>query len=307
MQTPFFYISNPNIFLSVLLLKLHFFIPDKIYLKWMFRLNVGYKLDLNNPRSFNEKLQWLKLYDRKKIYTKLVDKYEVKKYVAQLIGEEYIIPTLGVWENVDLIDWDSLPKQFVLKTTHGSGGTSVVICKDKESFDRDSAIKLLNHSMKYSDTWAHYKEWPYKGVKRKIIAEQFLTIDGSVPEDYKIHNFNGEPKFILVCRNRFGGIGMSDDFYNVEWEHMDLSRPGKPHSGGVSKPQNLPLMLELSKKLSQNIPFVRTDFYSIGDKVYFGEMTFYPASGMVPFVPENMDYVIGEWLHLPLYEDDDQK
>lgn len=305
MQSPIFYLKNPRIFLSVVLIVLSKWIPEHLYLKLMFRLNVGYKLNLKNPKSFNEKLQWLKLYDRKKIYTKFVDKYEVKKYVAQLIGEEYIIPTLGVWESADMIDWDSLPTQFVLKTTHGSGGSSVVICTDKESFDRDQAVKLLNHSIKYSDTWNHYKEWPYKDIKRRIIAEPFLTIDGCVPEDYKIHNFNGDPKFILVCRNRFKEGGMSDDFYNLEWEHMDLSRPGKPHPGDVPKPHNLHLMLELSKKLSQNIPFVRTDFYSVGEKVYFGEITFYPASGMVPFVPENMDYVIGEWLQLPLSKEND--
>lgn len=299
MQSPLFYLKNKNIFISIILLRLSSILPEKIYLKWMFKLNVGYPLNLDNPKSFNEKLNWLKLYDRDINYTSMVDKYLVKKFVSSIIGPEYIIPTLGLWDKPEDIEWDKLPSQFVLKTTHGSGGKGIVICKNKQSFDKRAAIKILSNSLNKSDTYKYYKEWPYKNIKRRIIAEQFLSVDGTVPEDYKIHNFNGIPKFVLVCRDRYKESKMIDDFYTDKWEHMDLCRQGKPHPGGVPKPEKLELMLELSKKLAANIPFVRTDFYVVNGRVFFGEMTFYPASGMVPFVPESMDYEIGSWLKLP--------
>lgn len=302
MQTPFFYIKHFNILLSIIILKLHWLIAEKLYLKMLFRLNVGYCLNLKNPKTFNEKLQWLKLYDRNPNYTQLVDKYEVKNYIANLIGEKYIIPTLGVWETAEQIDWESLPNQFVLKTTHGSGGSSVVICKDKSTFDKESAISLLNNSLKNSNTWAHYREWPYKNIKRRVIAERFLNENGRIPNDYKIHNFNGEPKFILVCRNRFQSSGMIDDFYTTDWKHIDVKRPGKDNPGGVTKPIELDEILRLSKILSKNIPFARTDFYTLNGNIYFGEITFYPASGLSPFEPKEFDYLFGDYLKLKTFK-----
>ena len=265
-----------------------------------FRLEMGQKLDLDNPKTFNEKLQWLKLYNRKPEYTSMVDKYAVKEYVANIIGREHIIPTLGVWNSVDEIDWDVLPNQFVLKTTHGGGGGGVAICKDKATFDRAKAMKTLQKSLD-NDIYWNYREWPYKDVPKRIIAERFMSNNGKDLEDYKIHCFNGEPKFILVCSNRYGKGAMIDDFYSPDWELMDVRRPGHPKSERASKtPQQLKQMLELSRVLSKNIPFLRVDFYIINNQIYFGELTFFPASGMSKFEPQDWDYKFGEWLVLPL-------
>lgn len=271
---------------------------DKKFLKMKFRLEMGQKLDLENPKTFNEKLQWLKLYNRKPEYTTMVDKYAVKEYVTSIIGREHIIPTLGVWNSVDEIDWDSLPNQFVLKTTHGGGGGGVAICKDKSSFDKAKARKILQKSLD-GDIYWNYREWPYKDVPKRIIAEQFMSNNGKDLEDYKIHCFNGEPKFILVCSNRYGKGAMIDDFYSPDWELMDVRRPGHPKSEKASKaPEQLKQMLELSRILSKEIPFLRTDFYIIQDKIYFGELTFFPASGMSKFEPEEWDYTFGNYLKL---------
>lgn len=272
--------------------------PDKLFLKLKFRLMMGEKLDLNNPKTFNQKLQWLKLYNRKPEYTTMVDKYAVKEYVANIIGVEHIIPTLGVWNSTDEIDWNALPNQFVLKTTHGGGGCDVIICKDKARFDKEAAKEKLNKSLK-SDIYWNFREWPYKNVPKRIIAEKFMTNNGKDLEDYKIHCFNGEPKFILVCSNRYGGGAMIDDFYTPEWELMDVRRPGHPKSEKASKaPELLQQMLELSRILSKEIPFLRTDFYIIDNKIYFGELTFFPASGMSKYQPEEWDLHFGEMLKL---------
>lgn len=272
--------------------------PDKLFLKLKFRLMMGEKLDLNNPKTFNQKLQWLKLYNRKPEYTTMVDKYAVKEYVANIIGVEHIIPTLGVWNNTDEIDWNALPDQFVLKTTHGGGGGGIVICKDKATFDKDRAKEILNKSFR-GDIYKIFKEWPYKNVPKRIIAEKFMTNNGKELEDYKIHCFNGEPQFILVCSNRYGNGAMIDDFYSPNWELMEVRRPGHPQSEKASKaPEQLEQMLELSRILSKDIPFLRTDFYIIDDNIYFGELTFFPASGMSKFEPKEWDNTFGELLNI---------
>lgn len=271
---------------------------DEVFLKLKFRLIMGENLDLSNPKTFNQKLQWLKLYNRKPVYTTMVDKYAVKEFVANIIGEEHIIPTLGVWESVDEIDWEALPNQFVLKTTHGGGGCDVIICKDKTNFDRVAAKEKLNISLK-SDIYYNFREWPYKNVPKRIIAEKFMTNNGRDLEDYKIHCFNEEPKFILVCSNRYDKDAMIDDFYSPNWELMDVRRPGHPKSEQASKkPELLQQMLELSKKLSKDVPFLRTDFYIINNQIYFGELTFFPASGMSKFEPQEWDYIFGNYLKL---------
>lgn len=272
--------------------------PDKLYLQLRFFFEFGNKLNLKTPKTFNEKLQWLKLYNRKPNYTTMVDKYAVKDYVANIIGEEHIIPTLGVWNNVDEIDWEALPNQFVLKTTHGGGGGGVVICKNKAEFDRNKACKILKKSMN-GNIYITQREWPYKNVPRRIIAEQFMCNNGKDLEDYKIHCFNGEPKFILVCSNRYGSGAMVDDFYTPEWDLMDVRRPGHPKSEKASQaPEQLEQMLELSRILSKDIPFLRTDFYIIQSKIYFGELTFFPASGMSKFEPQEWDVTFGSYLKL---------
>lgn len=272
---------------------------DETFLKIKFRLEMGQPLNLKSPKTFNEKLQWLKLYNRKPEYTTMVDKFAVKEYVANIIGEEHIIPTLGIWNSFDEIDFSSLPNQFVLKTTHGGGGGGVVICKDKNTFDKQKAKKVLQKSLN-SDIYWNYREWPYKDVPKRIIAEQFMSNNGKDLEDYKIHNFNGKPKFILVCSNRYGNSAMIDDFYTPEWDLLDLKRPSHPNSATPAKaPSKLKEMLELSEILSKDIPFFRTDFYIINNKVYFGELTFFPASGMSKFEPEEWDNILGTWIQLP--------
>ncbi|MDD6518596.1 MAG: ATP-grasp fold amidoligase family protein [Oribacterium sp.] len=432
---------------------LYNFLSDEAFLKKMFSIYMGYELNLENPRTFNEKLQWLKLNDRKSIYTTMVDKYTVKNYVASIIGEEYIIPTLGVWDKFDDIDFDALPNQFVLKCTHDSGG--LVICKDKSKLDKNAARKKLNRSLK-TNYYYRFREWPYKNVTPRIIAEKYMedhstselrdykffcfggmakcykvdfdrfvehranyfSADGKLmkigeeicppdfnkeipapenlekmkelaeklsatqpflradfydvnghvyfgeltfypasgfgkfifdgndellgswiklPEksemggyyliykdvlcvlntrainlekdisnsshglaDYKIHSFNGVPKVILVCRDRFSDLGLTEDFFDQNWTHLDVQREMHPNSDTeIEKPRELDKMLELAEKLSKDIPFLRSDFYTIDGKVYFGELTFYPASGFEGFQPASFDRKLGDWVVLP--------
>lgn len=272
---------------------------DKTYIKIMYYHRMGRKLNLDAPTTFNEKLQWLKLYDRNPLYTTMVDKYDAKNYVASIIGEQYIIPTIGVWDSPEDIDWDSLPSQFVLKVTHDSGG--LIICKDKSKLNIDDARKKLVASLK-RNYYLHSREWPYKDLKRRIIAEVYMEDNESAElRDFKIHNFNGEPKFTLVCRDRYSASGLTEDFYSEDWKRMSVRRPKHPNAKTlIPKPVELDEMYRLAKMLSNNVPFLRTDFYIVNHKVYFGELTFFPASGMTPFVPEKWDEIFGQWLKLPL-------
>ena len=275
-------------------------LPDKMHVKLYYLFSIGKRLNLRNPQTFNEKLNWLKLYDHNPLYTILVDKNAVKPWVAERIGMQYVIPTLGVWEKFNDINFDSLPSKFVLKTTHGGGNVGVVVCKDKNSFNVNAAKKKIEHSMGISGYEKH-REWPYKNVKRKIIAEQLLEdSQNDSLIDYKIHVFNGIPKFILVCKGRENKATMTDDFYDVDWNLIECKRPGHLNSQNpLPRPRQLDKLLELSKTLSSEIPFVRVDFYIVNDNIYFGEMTFFPAGGVKPFEPEVWDEVFGSWLNLP--------
>lgn len=272
--------------------------PDAEYLTKMLCAYTGVKADLDHPETFNEKLQWLKLHDRNPDYTVMVDKFKVRDYIAQTIGEEYLIPLLGAWDDPDEIDFDTLPEQFVLKCNHNSG-FGMCICKDKAALDRDKVKAELQKGLA-QDYYLSGREWPYKEVPRKIIAEKFMSDGENELADYKFHNFNGIPKLILVCRDRFQPTGLTEDFFDEKWNHLELSRPNIPCSKNpLLKPKELDLMLELSAKLSQDIPFLRTDFYVIEGRVYFGELTFFPASGFAPFVPAKWDAILGSWLTLP--------
>ena len=284
-------------------------LPDADYLKLLYRFKMGHRLELKNPQTFTEKLQWLKLYNRKPEYTKMVDKYAVKEYVANIIGEEYIIPTLGVWDKPEDIDWDSLPNQFVLKTTHGGGGGGVVICKDKTTFDKTTAIAKLKKSMA-SDIYSGLREWPYKNVLKRIIAEKFMAPEKSpAPNDlpdYKFFCFNGEPKYCQVIRDRH--TKETIDFYDMDWNHQEFvgllpqSNIADSISNGltsVARPKNLEEMKEICRKLADSKTFVRVDLYVIDDKSYFGELTLYPASGMGVFTPEEWNGKLGDLLTLP--------
>ena len=297
------YLSNPlRIFLKPWICLAPYIKSDELFLRGRYLFQMGKPLHLNPPRTFNEKLQWLKLHDRRPEYTIMVDKYAVKEYVAKTIGEQYVVPLLAVWDSVDDIDISNLPNQFVLKTTNGGGGSSVVICKDKGLFDIETAKDKLrwdNNSSK-GDFYVRAREWPYKNVPYRVIAEKYLDSGSEGLTDYKIHSFNGIPKVILTCCERFSKKGLAEDFYSDKWTHLELSRPQTRHSEKqIEQPETLQEMLSLSKKLSERIPFVRTDFYTVGGRVYFGEMTFYPATGMKPFVPAEWDKKLGEWIELP--------
>lgn len=272
-------------------------LPDKLYVCIAYRVRVGKKLNLKNPQTFNEKLQWLKLYDRNPIYTTMVDKYEAKKYVAECIGEQYIIPTLGVWEQFDDIDFDALPKQFVLKCTHDSGG--VVICRDREKLDIEAARKKIEKSLKRNYYWSG-REWPYKNIKPRIIAEQYME-DGVTQElrDYKVFCFDGIPKVIQVDFGRF--TNHERNLYSTQWEYLGFTSlyPTNPEVV-IPKPESLDEMLDLAAKLSNGIPHIRVDMYVVNNKIYFGELTLYHGGGTEKYTPSEWDKRLGDWLVLPL-------
>ena len=273
-------------------------VPDDVYLRIKHRVYFGEKLDLENPKTFNQKINWLKLYDRKPEYTRMVDKFLVKEYVASKIGEQYIVPTLEVWDNYDDIDWDSLPSQFVIKNTKGGGSTGVVICKDKNKFNINQAIKDLKKAEKI-DIYGFSREWPYKDVKRRLIAEKYLVDEsGEQLKDYKIFCFNGEPKFVEVDYDRFTDHKLN--VYDLEWNFIDFYMSSRNDKNRIiKKPVQLKKMIEFAKILSENIPFIRVDFYSIGDKIYFSELTLYPGAGEIDFHPVEYDRILGDMLELP--------
>lgn len=271
---------------------------DETYLKVRFCLLTGKKLDLRNPQTFSEKLQWLKLYDRRPEYTKMVDKYAVKDYVAGIIGDEYVIPTLGVWDRPEDIEWEKLPNQFVLKTTHGGGSLGVVICKDKTVFNREDAIKRLKKNMKGSD-WRIQMEWPYKNVPRRIIAEKYIepAPDMNDLTDYKFFCFGGEPKYCQVIQDR--SATETIDFYDIDWHHQDfigLNPAAIRSSIEQPKPINLNEQVSVARQLSKGIPFSRIDLYSCQGKVYFGEITLYPMGGFGSFNPPVWNKILGDYL-----------
>lgn len=291
------YIKHPGIAGYRLLQQYFTWLPDKLYIMLVYRFKMGYWLDLKNPRTFNEKIQWLKLYNRRPEYTKMVDKYAVKDYVTSVIGEEYIIPTLGVWDSPEDIEWDNLPRQFVLKTTHGGGSSGVVICKDKNTFDRQKATMKLQRSMK-QDIYRYFKEWPYKNVPRRIIAEKYIDSGQNDLPDYKFFCFDGEVKALFVGTERQTG-NVKFDYFDAEFNHLDLVQVHPMSGKDLRKPLNFDLMKQLAGQLSKGIPQVRIDFYDVNGRIFFGEMTFYHHGGIVPFHPKEWDYSFGAWIKLP--------
>ncbi len=293
------YIKKPlNVLLYLMNKNFFKWIPDKKYIKIKYKLEMNKKLNLQNPQMFNEKLQWLKLYDRNPAYTKMVDKYEAKKYVADIIGREYIIPTLGVWEKFEDIDFSKLPNQFVLKCTHDSGG--LVICRDKSKLNMKEARRKINKSLKRNYYLIH-REWPYKKVRPRIIAEKYMaTYKQKELIDYKFFCFNGEPKFLYVSEGLSNHENARISFANMNYEKTEFYRKDyRPFDKLPDKPTNFDKMKELSKKLSKNIPFIRVDFYEVNGQIYFGELTFFPCSGFIPFEPEEWDRKLGDMLKLP--------
>jgi len=280
-------------------------VSDKTFLKLNYRARMGKKLDLKNPQTFTEKLQWLKLYDRKPIYTTMVDKCGLKEYAAKVIGKEHIIETYGVWDSFDEIDFDSLPNKFVLKTTHDSGG--VVLCRDKSTMFFASKVKedigiegvrnILEGSLKNNYFYSS-REWPYKNVKPRIIAERFLEEDSGVEAiDYKVMCFNGEPKLVQLHLGRF--TKHTQDFYDTNWNKLDMEYDMDMSDVVLDRPEWLDELLELSRKMAEGLPHIRCDWYRIGGVFYIGEMTFFDDSGYGEFKPEKWNDILGNWITLP--------
>lgn len=292
------YLLNPNILAISLLVRFGKWIPDTIYLQMLYYLRMRKKLNLKHPITFDEKLQWLKLYNRRPEYTMMVDKVAVKKYVAKVIGNEYIIPTLGVWDNPDEIDFAKLPDQFVLKCNHNSG-LGMCICRDKNKLDISKVRAELRKGLR-QDYYLTGREWPYKNVKRKIIAEEFISTEKDMDlMDYKFFCFNGEPYYCQVISDR--EKLMSIDFFDKDWNHQDFHEPKEYPFASLlpTKPKNLDLMWSLAKTLALQIPFVRIDFYNLNGKIFFGEITFFPTNGMGGFDPEVWDKKMGDMICLP--------
>ena len=294
------YIKHPRLVLGKLLQYASPLFPDdRRYLKLLYRFKIGEKLDLDNPQSFTAKLQWEKLYYRNPAWSSFIDKYEVKEKVAELIGREHVIPTLGVWENAKDIDFDKLPERFVLKCTHDS--KSVIFCRDKRGFDQEEARRKLQKALARS-SYTPMREWAYKNVMPRIIAEEYME-DASQPDgllDYKFFCFDGVVKALYVATGRVQGH-VCFDFFDRDFQHLPAFNEFHPHaSPPIPKPANFEEMVSLAQQLSKGFPHVRIDLYSIGgQKVYFGEYTFYHAGGFSEFVPREWDYTFGSWFELP--------
>lgn len=272
-------------------------LPDKmyIYVKWYGR-RMPYRLNLKNPKTYNEKLQWIKLYDRNPLYTIMVDKYRVKKYISDRIGDEYVIPILGVWNDVDDIEWNKLPSQFVIKANHDCGG--MVICKDKSKFDIEEARIRLKKAL-HNNYYYESREWPYKNVKPLVFAEKYMEDEYGELRDYKFFCFDGNVKALMVGSQRFKGGEVKQDYFDSDYNHLPFTK-GHPNAEIIpQKPKGFEEMKRLAANLSKGIPEVRVDFYDVNGHVYFGEYTFFHDGGMVQFYPIDWDYKFGEWIKLP--------
>ena len=279
-------------------LRTHFaWLPDELFLRILFRIKVGHRLHLHQPKTYNEKLQWLKLYDHNPLYTILVDKQCVKQFVTERIGSEHLIPTIGLWSRAEDIDWSALPDRFVLKCTHDSGG--LIICRDKQSLDIASATERLRRCLS-TDFYKQAREWPYRNVVRRIIAEPYIESPTGDLKDYKFFCFNGVVKALFVASDRNNDQEETKfDFFDPDFHHLPFTN-GHPNANTMpQKPRQFETMKNLAQRLSQGFPHVRVDLYEVGDRVLFGEMTFFHHSGLEPFSPHEWDLTFGEWLQLP--------
>jgi len=273
------------------------FLSDKNYYRLQYFVILGRFPNIDNPILYTEKLQWLKLYDHNPIYTKIVDKYEVKNIISKKIGDKYIIPTLGVWNSPEEIDFDSLPSQFVLKTTFGGGGDGIVICRDKSKLSIDETIKKLKKSFN-TDPYIRAREWPYKNVPRRIIAEQYMEDDSGELRDYKFYCFNGEPKVMLVASNRFTNHNFN--YFDMDFNVLPItSAMGAQSDVKMARPEGFDEMKEVAKKLSRDFAHVRVDLYSSGGNVLFGELTLYDSSGYDDLSSKEWNKRFGDWITLP--------
>ncbi|MBR3019131.1 MAG: glycosyl transferase [Clostridia bacterium] len=268
-------------------------LSDEAFSKIAFKQMMGYELNLKNPSTFNEKLQWLKIYDHRPEYTDLVDKIKAKEIVGKKIGQEHIVPIYGAWKRAEEIDFDSLPDQFVLKCNHDQG--SVILVPDKGAFDRASAVAELNKKLKRNNFYGT-REFPYKNVPPRVFAEQYLQ---SNITDYKFYCFNGEPRFLYCGMGLTTDHSLKIDFFDLDWNLMPFYRTDYGRLGMVPRPDSLDEMIRIARILSAEVPFVRIDLFAVEGRVYFSEYTLYPAAGFMRFMPEKYDRIVGEWLELP--------
>lgn len=291
------YLKHPLLIGYSLLFHIGRWLPDSLYIRLQYWFYMGERLDLKKPKTFTEKIQWLKLYNRKEEYHQLVDKYEVKKIVASKIGREYIIPTLGVWNSFDEIDFSKIPDEFVLKTTHGSHST--IICRDKKYFDKKRAEKSFKIWMKESP-YERFREWAYKGVKPRILAERYIELNKEEDlTDYKFYCFSGKPLYCQVIKNRT--TKETIDFFDRDWIHQEffgLLSDVTQSDVTITRPVNYDKMLKIAEVLSQGEPFLRVDLYNLNGKIYFGELTFYPAAGLGRFTPDEWNLKLGELVNM---------
>lgn len=298
-------LKKPRIILSriVMLEQISRLIPDKSYLKMVYYLRTGQKLDLDYPQTFNEKIQWLKLHNSSDLCSQAVDKFLVRNIVEERIGNDYLIPLIGTWERSEDIEFDRLPNEFVLKCNHDSG--SVIVCRDKSKLDISKVKQRLSKALQKHYFWVG-REYPYKKVRPRIICEKLMQ-DNNSPDlvDYKFFCFNGEPKILFYASERFtSSDGITRfDFYDMDFHHLDISREGHPHS--TNKP-NISMdifdkMKFICRTLSKDFPFVRVDLYLINNRIYFGELTFHPGGGFVNFVPEKWNSIFGKWINIANY------
>jgi len=269
-------------------------LPDKTYLKLAYRGQIGRRLNIDAPVTYNEKLQWLKLHDRKPEYIGYVDKYEVQQHIRETIGGRYLIPMLGLYNSVEEIDWESLPDRFVLKCTHGSGTNIICTCKDK--LDIEAAEEKLRQWMKMNWYW-YGREWPYKGIKPRIICQELITVRGKTPDDYKVLCFNGKARFIEVHMDRFGDH--RQDLYDEKWNKLDILQGVSPSETFFEKPACFDEMMKLSERLAENMYHVRIDWFVVDERLFFGEITFYDGAGFYAFDKFEDDRLMGSLIHLP--------
>lgn len=319
----YFLKNDPKRLLIILLAKIAPIFPDKLYLKLLYRISTGRKLDLKKPQTYNEKLQWLKLYNRRKEYSKYVDKYEVKKYIANVLGEEYVIPNIGVWDNFDEIDFTKLPEKFVLKCTHDSGG--LIVCRDKNSLDISKAKEKIDKAMS-RNYYTRSKEYPYKHVMPRIIAEEYMedvsySMDIHEPTnktcdvaylqnkhgllDYKFMCFDGVVKALFLDIGVIGNSeGHSDEYYRSIFDRdfnvMPFKETRDHYPIPINRPHFFEEMVKIAEILSQGFPHIRVDLYYINGQIKVGELTFFHGSGLSNhFIPEEWNYKFGEWIKLP--------
>ena len=289
---------RPKHFVAALLYRFGGCLPDETYLEWMYYLKCGRKLELENSKRFNDKLQWLKLYYRDPLWTKMVDKYGVKELVSERIGPEYVARCLGVWDSAKDIEWDKLPNQFVLKTNHDSGNNGVFIVRDKSKVNKSQIIRRINASLR-RDTSIPGREWPYKDVPRKMFAEQYLEDASGELRDYKFFCFDGQVKYLFIATERQSGGEVKFNYFDANFQDLGIVQHHPMSNKKIEKPAAFEQMKELAAKLSVGLPEVRVDLYEANGRIYFGEYTFFHHGGMVPFHPDKWDIIWGENIVLP--------